>query len=188
MVPNVPPVLLSDGLRLRPWSMVDVELFHTIWGDPRVIWWGENKDLSTTEGTLSSVLERIRSMPAGMGWWAVESRDSGAMLGNVVFRPAPYDKTAELGYHLAHAAWGQGIATRAAVMVLRHGFTTLAVPEVSAVVHVDNAPSHAVATRLGLRDTGPIEYNKLPHRRYALTAGQAQSQAWWVRPDTPVNA
>ncbi len=46
-------------------------------------------------------------------------------MGNAVLRPAPYDDTAELGYHLMHEAWGQGYATEAARAVLLHDFGVL---------------------------------------------------------------
>ncbi len=38
------PILETARLVLRPWALDDVDAFHTIWGDPRVIWWGAAED------------------------------------------------------------------------------------------------------------------------------------------------
>lgn len=149
-----------------------------MWGDPRVIWWGHAPTPEASRRKLDEVLARCAAMPDGMGWWAVEVRESGRVVGNIVLQPAPYNDTAELGYHLMHGAWGRGYATEAACAALRHGFTALALPAVSAVVHVDNEVSHRVAARVGLRAAGPITHNGMPHLLYELSRGEARARAW----------
>ena len=149
------PTLLTRRLRLRPWSEEDASTFHGFWGDPRVTWWGNTHTPEASQRKLDEVLARCQTMPEGLGWWAVEERDKERVVGNVVLQPAPYDETTELGYHLAHGFWGRGYATEAAFGVLRHGFFTLRLPVVSAVVHVDNRASQQVAARAGLLAVGP---------------------------------
>ncbi|MCH7479070.1 MAG: GNAT family N-acetyltransferase [SAR324 cluster bacterium] len=167
------PTLLTDRLRLRPWTKDDAPAFHGIWGDPRVIWWGNTESPAASRRKLDEVLARCAAMPEGLGWWAVEMRDSLGVVGNVVLQPAPYNHTIELGYHFAHDAWGRGYATEAARGALRYAFFTLALPVVSAVVQVDNHASHRVAARVGLRAKGTITYNGLPHRLYELRHEEA---------------
>ncbi len=179
------PTLLTGRLRLRAWTAEDGAAFHGLWGDPRVIWWGHAATSEASVRKLEEILARCAAMPEGMGWWAVEAREAenvvenivGNILGNVVLQPAPYDGTAELGYHLAHAAWGRGYATEATRAVISHGFSALALPAVSAVVAVDNHASHRVAARLGLGATGPITHNGMPHIRYELARKGALSSA-----------
>ena len=101
------PTLLTDRLRLRPWTEEDGLAFHEISGDPRVIWWGHTESPAASSQKLEEILARVRAMPEGLGWWAVEARDGGRVVGNAVLQPATYDDTAELGYHLVHEAWGR---------------------------------------------------------------------------------
>ena len=172
------PRLQTRRLDLRPWTLDDAGAFHGLWGDPRVIWWGHAATPEASLRKLEDILVRCAAMPDGLGWWALEARDTGRVVGNLVLRPAPYDDTAELGYHLAHGAWGRGYATEAACAALRHSFVSLALPVVSAVVRVDNHPSHRVALRVGLRSTGPITHNGRPHLRYQLERDEALAKDW----------
>ena len=172
--------------------MADAGPFHQLWGDPRVVWWGHAATPEASKRKLEEILARCAGMPEGLGWWAVEARGTGRVgggvvsrvVGNVVLQPAPYDHTAEVGYHLAHAAWGNGYATEAACAILRHGFVSLGLPEVSAVVQVDNQSSHRVALRAGLRVTGPIAYNGMPHLRYHLSREDALALPWAAPAET----
>lgn len=172
------PTLLPDRLRLRPWTENDGVAFHEIWGDPRVIWWGHTPTPEASHGKLEEILARCAAMPKGLGWWAVEARDAGRVVGNAVLQPAPYNDTAELGYHLAHGAWGRGYATEAACAVLRYGFGSLALPVVSAVVQVDNEPSHRVISRIGMDSVGPIPFSGMPHILYELKRENALALDW----------
>ena len=178
------PILLSDRLRLRPWTEADAAVFHELWGDPRVIWGGHTPTPEASRRQLGEVVARSAEMPQGLGWWAVEARDTGRVVGNAVLRPAPYDDSAELGYHLMHAAWGQGYATEAARAALHHAFATLALPVVSAVVSVDNSASHRVLERIGMRPTGPITFNGMPHLRYELSRQDALASDWAAPAET----
>ena len=167
------PTLLTGRLRLRAWTEGDAGAFHELWGDPRVIWWGHTATPEASLRKLAEVLARCATMPEGLGWWAVEARDTRRVVGNIVLRPASYDDTTELGYHLARDGWGRGYATEAARAALCHGFSTLRLPVVSAVVHVDNHASHRVAARVGLRASGSITYNGMPHVLYELSREEA---------------
>ena len=179
------PVLHTARLRLRPWTLEDAEAFHGIWGDPRVIWWGHTEDLAASRALLADRLGRLDSMPDGMGWWAIEAAtapgagSAGRIDGIVVLRSSKYDDTTELAYHLAHHAWGKGYITEAAHAVLRYGFDKLGVPLISGVVRTENAPSHRVMARLGLRPGSELQHEGAPHIRYELTADEALAQPWW---------
>lgn len=172
------PTLISERLRLRAWTIGDAGAFHELWGDPRVIWWGHTPTPAASRQKLEEILARCAALPAGLGWWAVEARDSGRVVGNAVLQPAPYNDSAEVGYHLSHGAWGSGYATEAACAVLRHGFASLALPLISAVVEVNNDSSHRVISRIGMRTVGPIPFNNMPHILYELKQQEALALAW----------
>lgn len=86
----------------------------------------------------------------GAGWWAVEEKASGRLVGTVgaFFRE---DATVlELGWNTYRAVWGQGFANEAAAAALHHAFETRREPKVRALIASGNASSLRVAGRLGL--------------------------------------
>lgn len=86
----------------------------------------------------------------GAGWWAVEERETGRLVGNVgaFFRE---DCTVmELGWNTYRAFWGQGFANEAAAAAVHHAFDTRREPKIRALIASGNASSLRVARRLGL--------------------------------------
>jgi ribosomal-protein-alanine N-acetyltransferase len=59
-------------------------------------------------------------------------------------------RDAELSYTLAKRYWGQGLATEAAVRVLRYAFEVLQLPRVVAVAQVANVASQKVMLKAGM--------------------------------------
>lgn len=95
----------------------------------------------------------------GFGPWAVESREPGLQGRFVGFaglaHVPPFLSAAgtapELGWRLARAAWGRGLATEAALVARDDAFGRLAVPEIVSIIHPDNERSQRVAAKLGMR-------------------------------------
>ena len=86
----------------------------------------------------------------GAGWWAVEERETGRLVGSVgaFFRE---DATVmELGWNTYRAFWGQGFANEAAAAAVHHAFETRREPKIRALIASGNASSLRVARRLGL--------------------------------------
>ena len=74
----------------------------------------------------------------------------------------------ELGYTLARAWWGRGLATEAARLCVAAAFGPLELPRLLAVADVDNPASARVLTRLGfVEDAEVIAYGRA-HRRFVL--------------------
>ena len=57
--------------------------------------------------------------------------------------------SAEIGYWVARAARGRGVATRAVRLVRDWAASELGLTTLELVIHEDNAPSHAVARAAG---------------------------------------
>lgn len=140
-------------LEALPMGPADAEDLHTVWGDPEVIFWGAHADLDATRSFLVVCLARSAAGPP-LGWFGLRRRTDGAFLGDVVLQPAPWDAAVvEIGWHLARDAQGDGYATEAARGALAHA-AAHGVAEVEAIVLPSNAPSQAVARRIGLVPTG----------------------------------
>ena len=113
------PVLETPRLRLRPHRVEDFEALANLWADPAVTRFIGKP--STREESWARLLRYGGLWPLlGFGYWAVEDRETGAYLGDVGFAdfhraldPAP-PALPEIGWVLAPAAHGRGLATEAA--------------------------------------------------------------------------
>ena len=65
--------------------------------------------------------------------------------------------------------WGRGLAREATAAVIRHGFETVGVPQIWALVHEDNKASLGLAQRFGFQDTGSGVHYGAVHRQLVLT-------------------
>lgn len=87
----------------------------------------------------------------GFGFYALEERATGSLIGRVGFFQPEGWPGLELAWMLRRASWGQGYATEAGRRVLRQGFTELGHQRVISLIRPANAPSIRVAERLGER-------------------------------------
>lgn len=150
-------------LDVRPLTMDDLDAFHALWSDPRVIFWGALDDRDASRRMLTSVLARTIPGLGPSGWFAVVRRDDGAFVGDVVLQPAPWaPDQPEIGWHTATAHQGRGYATEAARELLAHA-RAAGVPDVEAAILPDNLPSQTVAVRIGMRMRGAVDRSGLLH-------------------------
>ena len=96
----------------------------------------------------------------GFGPWAVtvEGRGFVGMIGGArLLRPMPFPggerpgETVEIGWRLAPAYWGRGLAREAAETALDFAFERLRLPEVVAFTTPPNRRSWGLMERLGMR-------------------------------------
>ena len=170
MKPHDVPRLETKRLFLRPFGPADVEEFHAIWGDPEVIWWGASPSLEETRTRFADLLARHAEWPAGVGWFALLERASGQLVGDVLLQPAKFAEGIEIGWHMRRDAWGRGLATEGARAVLRHGFETVGLGHLYAIVATRNAPSLRVVEKLGFRAEKDMPYAGWPHRLFVIEA------------------
>jgi RimJ/RimL family protein N-acetyltransferase len=87
----------------------------------------------------------------GYALFSVVDRASGEWLGRIgPWYPEGWPGT-EVGWGLKRAAWGKGYATEAAAAAMDFAFQRLGWDEVIHTIAPENAPSQAVARRLGSR-------------------------------------
>ena len=79
----------------------------------------------------------------------------------------------EIGWHLGRAYWGQGYATESSLGALRHGFETLGLAEIYAIVHHANTRSLRVCGRLGMTLVGTTDrYHDMELKLYRILSGE----------------
>lgn len=87
---------------------------------------------------------------------AITLRDEDRLIGAVGLTPEKDADTAELGYWLCPAHWGQGIATEAARAVVAFGFERLGLERLTSGYFEDNPASGRVLAKLGFVETGRV--------------------------------
>lgn len=156
--------LRTERLSLRPWVAEDLDALHAIWSDREVVWWGPSADLDASRRHLDAVVAENLAFPPGLGWYAIVEHGTGAVVGNVMVRPAPYAAgEVDVGWTLARASWGKGYATEAARAAIRHAFTMAKPARIVAVIVPTNERSLAVAARLGFVRVGTALHAGLAH-------------------------
>jgi RimJ/RimL family protein N-acetyltransferase len=174
--------LQSDALVLDPLARTDFDWLCALYADPEVMRYigtgvrTEQQSRANLEALLAEGERR------GFGYWLVRDRATGERLGGALLMIRSEGSPVELGFLFARRAWGKGVATQAARMLVAHAFGVLRVPELQAFIDVDNAASGAVLRKAGMRDAGLTTGPYLSiDRRFHLTRDE-----WLVaRPAAP---
>ena len=104
----------------------------------------------------------------GKGWWAVELRETGDVVGTVgafIREGAP---DLELGWSLYRRFWGHGYATEAARAALELSFDGYHASRVVAHISSGNTASVQVSQRIGMKYEAEVDFYGEPIGRYAL--------------------
>ncbi|WP_029041261.1 GNAT family N-acetyltransferase [Cucumibacter marinus] len=146
------PVLESVRLTLRPRTLDDLEDCLEMDRDPEVVKfipgpWHEDDP----RDHRAFIIERMTTdYPKGMGYWTIREREGDVFVGWVILLPTNARGIGEIGWRLRRAAWGRGIATEAARLVLLHAFGTLGLDAVVADIDPYNTASARVAEKSGM--------------------------------------
>jgi RimJ/RimL family protein N-acetyltransferase len=94
-------------------------------------------------------------------WLAVEHRDTGRVIGDVVFIwVSDVHQCVEIGYVFNPEVWGQGYATEACRALLALAFDEFKMRRVTARIDARNDASAAVLRRLGMRQEAHLVENE----------------------------
>jgi RimJ/RimL family protein N-acetyltransferase len=149
----VVPELRTERLVLRAWRPDDRDAFAALNADPAVVEYLPGPlDRRASDGLATRIEENWEQR--GYGLWAVEVADVAPFVGFVGLSlagfPAPFTPAIEVGWRLAHPAWGHGYATEGGRASLGFAFDTLNVDEIVSFTTVANTRSRRVMERLGM--------------------------------------
>ena len=152
------PVVETPRLRLRPFTEADVAPLHALMQDPEVMRYVGDRRVPTLQETWRAVAGWVGHWTLrGYGMWAIEERESGAVIGRAgIINPADWPGP-EVGYVLGRAWWGRGYATEAARAAMDWGFETIGFERLISLIDPANAASIAVAQRLGETLDGEVD-------------------------------
>lgn len=145
--------LRTDRLLLRRWKPSDKVPFAALNSDPEVVRFFLRRPTREASDQLAELADADLERQ-GWGLWAVELRETGRFIGFTgLARPtfkAAFTPAIEIGWRLAHTAWGFGFATEAARAAADFAFDELRLAELVAYAAEGNSRSRAVMRRLGM--------------------------------------
>jgi RimJ/RimL family protein N-acetyltransferase len=157
-----PAQLQTPRLLLRRWTDADLEPFARLNADPAVM---EYFPAPLTRHESDQMVERIEESfeARGLGLWAVEVKATRAFIGFVRLWPptfeAHFTPATEVGWRLAHDAWGNGYAAEAASAAIEDGFARLGLSEIVSFTSVVNQRSRRVMEKLGMTHDPPDDFD-----------------------------
>jgi [ribosomal protein S5]-alanine N-acetyltransferase len=94
-------------------------------------------------------------------FWAVCLKENGKLIGNIYFNQQMQKEinTWEIGYVFNSKYQGQGYATEACEVFLRHGFEELKAHRIAAMCNPENSASWRLLERLKMRREGHLREN-----------------------------
>ena len=162
------PAIETARLRLRGFTAADLPQFEAMLGDPQVMRHIGGRALSREESWRRIACNHGLWALVGYGYWVVERKDDGVILGQIGFADFKRAMTPsieglpEMGWVLGAHAHGQGFATEAVRAGLDWADANLSGQDVVAIIAPDNEPSIRVAEKAGFGDPCPAEYHGEP--------------------------
>lgn len=161
-----PPVgfagLETARLRLRRFTAADLPALMAYRNDPEVARYQSWETFSADEAD-AFLRKQDATDPGAPGSWfqfAMEEKESGSLVGDCALHVREDDpRQGEIGFTLARAHQGRGLAREAVTAVLDHAFGALGLRRIVAVTDAENAPAAALLERIGMRCEGHFIQN-----------------------------
>jgi RimJ/RimL family protein N-acetyltransferase len=152
------PVIETERLRLRGYTLADLARFTEIWGDARVVV-PLGAQPSSREEACGRMLRYVGHWALrGFGTWAVEQKATGGLIGEVGLfdyerdLPPGYAGLPEHGWAFAPEAQGKGYATEAVLATLDWGVRRFNPFKPFCIIAEQNQRSLRLAARAGYRE------------------------------------
>ncbi|ANZ40315.1 GNAT family N-acetyltransferase [Lentzea guizhouensis] len=145
-------ILTSARLTLRPFRAGDAQAFAAYRSDPEVAryqGWDTPYPVEAAERMIAEMTD-----PAAPGWFQYAVDLDGALIGDIGVNTHENLMQADIGYTLAPAHQGRGLAFEAVGRVVRHLFEDRGLRRVSAECDARNERSVKLLKRLGFRQEG----------------------------------
>lgn len=145
------PILITERLRLRPMTVDDAEAMFPTLSDAELMTWWSSAPHTSVEETRAYFEPRVDRD----GWrcWAITQSSNDTAIGWVAAGEKRQGGVSEIGYILARAHWGTGIAREAVSAVIDRLFAE-GQRRVFADTDPDNTASIALLERLGFQREG----------------------------------
>ena len=153
---NTDTFLETERLALRPIQLTDIDLLVDLDSDPEVMRYITDGKPQPKEHYNQRVPELVSYMQdnPGLGLWLAYLKGTNTFIGWYILKPLPNGGEVEVGFRIKKQFWGNGYSTEAGKALLKHGFETLGLEKIAAIVRPDNFASQAVIKKIGLKQKG----------------------------------
>lgn len=171
------PDIETERLALRRHKLEDFEVYASIWGDPAVTRYIGGTPLSREAAWVRFLRHGGHWALMGYGFWAIEEKSSGRLIGESGFLEArreltpSIEGTPEIGWMLSPAAQGKGYAAEALVAILGWGEKRFAGKSFVCLIDLDNLRSNRLAEKFGFREDIRTTYHDAPLAIWRRAAG-----------------
>jgi [ribosomal protein S5]-alanine N-acetyltransferase len=156
-------VLETERLRLRWFDPADAAFMLGLLNEPSWIANIGDRNVRTLDEARAWINDRLIAAyhKQGFGFWAVERRSDGELLGMCGLVKRDTLPEVDVGYAFTPPHWGQGYAREAAAACLRHAHEQIGLRRVLAITVPDNKASARVLEAIGMRyvETRVLEGN-----------------------------
>ena len=164
-------VLESPRLLMRRFVTGDLDSLATLYADTEIRRYFPEGVLTREE--TAEELEWFRNGPTDdhrLGLWAAIEKASGDFIGRCGLLSWEIEgrKEIEIAYLIARTHWRQGFGAESARALVAHGFDTLGLNRLIALVHPDNIASAKTAERAGLHFERALTLDGTPCHLYAI--------------------
>ena len=162
------PVLETERFRLRGHMLTDFDASAAMWGDPDVVRFIGGRAFTADEVWARLLRYHGHWALLGYGFWVIEDRTTGLFLGEVGFadfkRPIEpaFGDTPEMGWSLAAAAHGKGVASETIAAAAAWGDAHFAHDHTVCIIDPENGASIRVAEKSGFREMRRADYRGTP--------------------------
>ncbi len=166
--PSLAPVVETPRLRLRGHVAEDLSAALSLWSDPVV-----TRFIGGRPFTHEEVWQRLQRYAGswvllGHGFWVIEEKASGRMIGEIGVMDAkrdidpPFGEDRELGWALSPEAHGKGFASEALQAAIAWEKQTFDAPCVVCMIDPANTPSIRLAQKFGFTERTRTTYKGTP--------------------------
>ena len=162
------PVVETARLRLRGYRADDLGPFVAMWQEPAYYRYLAPAPLPTEEIWKTMLRNAGHWAVLGFGFWVVEERATGRLVGFIGFGNLkrellpPLGAAPEIGWVLAPAVHGRGYAAEGVTAALAWGEQHFGPGRTVCIIHPDNEPSLRLAARFGYREYARTTYKNEP--------------------------
>jgi len=149
-------ILETPRLRLRWFVAADADFLRALLNDPGWLANIGERNVRTRRQARTWIATRHTATYGrlGFGFWGVERKSDGALMGMCGLIKRDTLMEVDVGYALMPAFRGQGYAREAAAACVRYAQEVLGLPEVWGITSPANASSATVLKQIGLNDAG----------------------------------
>lgn len=151
------PVLNTERLILRPFTLEDIDDYLLFFADPLVQKY--LGDISIPEDEENAI-RWVHNMSGRyfhnrtVITWCIELKSNHKVIGRIDLGGFVRKTMADIAYYLSKEYWNQGIMSEAVKAVLSYGYETLQLNRIQATVHTGNIQSINLLKKLGFKEEG----------------------------------